>query len=624
MWFFVCVPKEDPELSERSQSRSPDGDESEVFCDSKEYVSLKQSLKECLDSYGIANAVWCTTAEDKFYQVCFPCESGDATDCILRDLISRGIGARHDSSIGVLPCPIFYKHLADDATETPCSEEAVPRGDEDVKEERKRSTFRAMQKKFLKSVTARLTVAQVVAGVRAQGDLTFDYVAFVILAGMIAALGLMDNNVVSIIAAMLVSPLMGPIMAITFGIIIQDRFLVKVGLKTELLGLFLCLVFGFIFGLMNAFWGDIPPYQGTSWSPSRWPNPEMSSRGHWRSLWVGALVALPSGGGVAMAVLGGNAACLVGVAISASLLPPIINAGILWSLSLVKVFKSLTQDNVLINATGTLMSVPPAFVAPDGFQAFYFDNYSMHKECAMLGTVSFCLTIVNIVCIVVAGTLVLKIKEVAPATSLPGTRRFWKHDIKVARDYNKTLGGSSARTMGKKLLEEWSKIEGRGKTDPAYTSSCIQSLQGIIDEAEDDEVYQTVVQHVANRPPLSFVGHLSRSLSVPQEDTTTSAYGSRMNVWELESLLGESDRARRRPKVGFKLRRDRPQDSTHDEADPSGANDEKASPKRRRGLFRFGPTSRFQVTRVEEGLQEPDHFLTKMRRFYRSNPSPSS
>ena len=51
-----------------------------------------------------------------------------------------------------------------------------------------------------------------------------------------------------------------------------------------------------------------------------------SCRGLARSLWVGVLIALPSGAGVALSVLGGNAGSLVGVAISASLLPPIVNA----------------------------------------------------------------------------------------------------------------------------------------------------------------------------------------------------------------------------------------------------------------------------------------------------------
>ena len=45
-----------------------------------------------------------------------------------------------------------------------------------------------------------------------------------------------------------------------------------------------------------------------------------------RSLWVGVLIAVPSGAGVAIGILGGNAGSLVGVAISASLLPPAVNA----------------------------------------------------------------------------------------------------------------------------------------------------------------------------------------------------------------------------------------------------------------------------------------------------------
>ena len=45
-----------------------------------------------------------------------------------------------------------------------------------------------------------------------------------------------------------------------------------------------------------------------------------------RGLWVGVLIALPSGAGVALSVLGGNIRSLVGVAISASLLAPAVNS----------------------------------------------------------------------------------------------------------------------------------------------------------------------------------------------------------------------------------------------------------------------------------------------------------
>lgn len=53
----------------------------------------------------------------------------------------------------------------------------------------------------------------------------------------------------------------------------------------------------------------------------------MKGRGNARSLWMGILWALTSGSGVAVALLQGSAGPLIGVAISASLLPPVVNCG---------------------------------------------------------------------------------------------------------------------------------------------------------------------------------------------------------------------------------------------------------------------------------------------------------
>ena len=71
---------------------------------------------------------------------------------------------------------------------------------------------------------------------------------------------------------------------------------------------------------------------------NKWTDKSTTTpRGMLRSLWVGVLIALPSGAGVALAILGGNTGSLVGVAISASLLPPVVNAVSHWWL-LVEVF----------------------------------------------------------------------------------------------------------------------------------------------------------------------------------------------------------------------------------------------------------------------------------------------
>ena len=68
--------------------------------------------------------------------------------------------------------------------------------------------FKEKQNKFLKSVTARLTVQQVVDNVRSNGSLTFDFICYIIFASWIAAMGLLDNSVISLVASMLVSPMM--------------------------------------------------------------------------------------------------------------------------------------------------------------------------------------------------------------------------------------------------------------------------------------------------------------------------------------------------------------------------------------------------------------------------------
>lgn len=106
---------------------------------------------------------------------------------------------------------------------------------------------------FVDGIRSKLTVKQVVDGVRNGGSLSFDYLLLIVtaewvdctfkskkwflccffllfsrwcLVSSLAALGLIENNAPNITAAMLVSPLMGPVMSITFGIMISDRQLV--------------------------------------------------------------------------------------------------------------------------------------------------------------------------------------------------------------------------------------------------------------------------------------------------------------------------------------------------------------------------------------------------------------
>lgn len=117
---------------------------------------------------------------------------------------------------------------------------------------------------------------------------------------------------------MLISPLMGPILAATFGGVIKNHVLQFWGLRNEIIGIVLCIVVGYFFGIIVCVTDYVFDIQITLTS-------EMLSRCTWRSVIIGVFIALASGAAQSIALLRENFGSLVGVAISASLLPPAVN-----------------------------------------------------------------------------------------------------------------------------------------------------------------------------------------------------------------------------------------------------------------------------------------------------------
>ncbi|XP_035233771.1 uncharacterized protein LOC118205589 [Stegodyphus dumicola] len=424
-------------------------------------------------------------------------------DFVLQSIQNRGIGEKGLSTVGIMPCDVFYRDYGED--EEMQGEDSDNENGEEQAPEKKGKGFKAMQKEFLKSVTARLTVAQVVERVRNDGSLSFDFIMFVFIASCIAALGLSENSAIIIVAAMLISPIMGPIMAFTFGLTIRDRKLIKMAMRTELIGLSVCLIAGFLFGFICGNFSE-------TWGAGKWPTPEMAGRGMVRSLWSGCLIALPSGAGVAMSVLGGNGASLVGVAISASLLPPTVNCGLLWGLGAIKTVRSLYQSTYVVYDIYN-HTVKPALLPPDTYTPTYYPL--MDRECAVLGIISFLLTVVNIICIIIAALIILKVKEVAPNTTDAAVSRFWKHDVKVARDYNKTLGENEGEDLGKQFLQEWANLNGIDpntlNTDSEESRlTQLQTLMDIVEDAQEDDVFRSISMNT----PAPAVEKVSRRLSI--------------------------------------------------------------------------------------------------------------
>jgi ABC-type nickel/cobalt efflux system permease component RcnA len=102
--------------------------------------------------------------------------------------------------------------------------------------------------------------------VEAQNVFTFDYLVFVLSAAVIACLGLTTNSGAVVVAAMLISPLMGPIVAVALGLAIQEWSMVRRGFINELAGTLLVFLTGFFWGL------------GTSVFPGLWETDEQEVR----------------------------------------------------------------------------------------------------------------------------------------------------------------------------------------------------------------------------------------------------------------------------------------------------------------------------------------------------------
>ncbi|KAH8394437.1 hypothetical protein KR222_005258, partial [Zaprionus bogoriensis] len=262
---------------------------------------------------------------------------------------------------------------------------------------------------FMDSVRCRLNVNQVVRVVRRDATINFDFVVLLMAAALLSCVGLVENSFLFLSSSMLISPLMGPIIAGIFGSVIGDRGLRWLGIRNELIGLGISVLTGFIFGAAICLCG-----LGRFFVLADGFTEEIISRCDTHSLVIGVCTALASGAAAAIGVLGGNTGSLVGVAISASLLPPAVNAGLLWAIAL------CTQ----------LLHVDPQLVESLAKRHEY--SQQLHVELFVCATVSMALTLLNVVCVWLMGVVVLRIKEVAPAVQRD--QKFWRHDVRLARE----------------------------------------------------------------------------------------------------------------------------------------------------------------------------------------------
>ena len=134
----------------------------------------------------------------------------------------------------------------------------------------------------------------------------------VIFSTIVVTIGLSEDNIAVVVGAMVIAPLLGPNIALSFAASIGNRNLILKALNSVIIGM-----------LISVSFGDII----SSISNLNYQSDEIISR---TNIGVGDIVlALASGAAAALSMTTGISAALVGVMVSVALLPPAASFSIL-------------------------------------------------------------------------------------------------------------------------------------------------------------------------------------------------------------------------------------------------------------------------------------------------------
>lgn len=153
---------------------------------------------------------------------------------------------------------------------------------------------------------------EVYANIADTARLNGAYLALVILASVVAGIGLSRDNTAAVIGAMVVAPLLGPNMALALGMVLGDGPLVRRALIATGVGLLLCIVSSAVLGLAL----EVDP-----------STPELASRTQ-VVIWD-LVLALAAGCAGALSYTTGAPTYLTGVMVAVALLPPTVASGML-------------------------------------------------------------------------------------------------------------------------------------------------------------------------------------------------------------------------------------------------------------------------------------------------------
>ncbi len=145
--------------------------------------------------------------------------------------------------------------------------------------------------------------------------LDMNYIVLLMLSTVVAAIGMIENNVAVVIGAMVIAPLLTPNLALSLGTALGDVELMRKSAITLLVGIGLAM-------LMSAALG--------AWWPADLSGKEFTElKARTEAGWSAVALALASGAAAALSLTSGLSSVLVGVMVAVALLPPASTVGIM-------------------------------------------------------------------------------------------------------------------------------------------------------------------------------------------------------------------------------------------------------------------------------------------------------
>jgi uncharacterized hydrophobic protein (TIGR00341 family) len=215
-------------------------------------------------------------------------------------------------------------------------EATLPRPEEPEKTETARSATKAKGKP-----KPRISREELYADILDSTKLSWVYIVTVILSSIVAAIGILNNNIAIVIGAMVIAPLLGPNVALALATTLGDIPLARNAAKTNIIGIATALGFSVILGFIVRSSPDIPTIAAAT-------EVRLDS----------IILALASGSAGALAFTTGLSTILIGVMVAVALLPPLVTFGLLlgagyWDPALLAL--QLFLINIIcINLTGVV------------------------------------------------------------------------------------------------------------------------------------------------------------------------------------------------------------------------------------------------------------------------------